>query len=87
MKGCRNCTNLTLKDCIINSDDFGWKCEGVKIENCKISGVTPFLDSSNVTLDNVDFNAKYILQYSENIKMFNTTRLFLACEKCLLQKL
>ena len=26
-----------------------------------------------MTLDNVEFNAKYILQYSENIKMFNTS--------------
>ena len=73
VKACRNCTNLTIKNSIINSEDFGWKCDGVKIINCKITGVTPLLDSSNVTLDEVNVVAKYIFQYSDNIKMFNTT--------------
>ena len=74
VKLCRNCSNLILKDCIINnSDDFGWKADGVKIINCKISGVTPFLDSLNVTVDGSELNGKYMLQYSDNIKIFNTT--------------
>ena len=74
VKACRNCSNLTLKDCIINSDDFGWKTEGVKIINCKFgSGTNPFLDSSNATVDGCEFTAKYIFQYSDNIKMTNTT--------------
>ena len=64
IKVCRNCSNLTIKDSVINSDDFGWMCEGVKLINCKISGVTPLLHSSNITIDGTDFNAKYILQYS-----------------------
>ena len=72
-KACRNCINLTLKDCVINSEDFGWKCEGVKIINCKIGGVTSFFDSSNVNIDESEFNTKYIFQYSDNIKMTNTT--------------
>ena len=73
IKCCRNCTNLTIKDCTINSDEFCWKTEGVKLENCKISGVYPLLCNNNVIIDNCDFQAKYILQYSENIKMFNTS--------------
>ena len=74
VKACRNCSNITLKDCIINSEGFGWKCEGVKIINCKISGITPFLDSSNVTVDGTEFkDAKYMFQYSDNIKMNNST--------------
>ena len=68
IKVCRNCSNLTIKDSVINSDDFGWMCEGVKLINCKISGVTPLLHSSNITIDGTDFNAKYILQYSNNIR-------------------
>ena len=73
VKACRNCSNLVLKDCTINSDDFGWKCGGVKIINCKINGVTSFFDSSNLTIDEAEFNSKYIFQYSDNIKMVNTT--------------
>ena len=73
MKACRNCINLTFKDCTINSEDFGWKSEGVTIANSKISGVTPFFDSSNINIDGAEINAKYLLQYSENIKMLNTT--------------
>ena len=73
VKVCRNCTNLTLKDCIINSDEFAWKTEGVNVINCKINGVYPFLSSSNINIDGVEFKAKYIFQYSENIKMYNTS--------------
>ena len=75
VKGCRNCTNLTMKDSIISSEDFGWKCDGVRLENCKLGGatVTPFLDCSNVTLDGCEVTAKYLLQYSTNINMYNTT--------------
>ena len=51
VKACRNCINLTFKDCTINSEDFGWKSEGVTIANSKISGVTPFFDSSNINID------------------------------------
>ena len=72
VKACRDCSNLTLKDCIINSDDFGWKSKGVKIINCKISGVSLFLDSSNASVDGTEFNTNYMFQYSDNIKMVNS---------------
>ena len=73
VKACRNCTNLVIKDSIINSDDFAWKCESIRLYNCKIEGITPLLDCTNVTLDGCQFNAKYILQYSSNINIYNTS--------------
>ena len=75
VKACRNCSNIVIKDSIIESEDFAWKCESIRLENCKLRGatVTPLLDCSNVTLDGCDVVAKYILQYSNNINMYNTS--------------
>ena len=75
VKACRNCSNLVIKDSIIQSEDFAWKCESIRLENCKLGGatVTPLLDCSNVTLDGCEIIAKYLLQYSTNINIFNCT--------------
>jgi len=35
-KACRNCINMYIKDSYINSEDFCWKSDGIKFENCKI---------------------------------------------------
>jgi hypothetical protein len=73
VKACRNCSNLTLKDCIINSDNFGWKCQGIRIINCKMSGVALFLGSSTASVEGSEFNTDYIFQYSDNIKILDST--------------
>ena len=75
VKACRNCTNLVIKDSIIESEDFAWKCESIRLINCKIRGatVTPLLDCSNATIDGCDIVAKYLLQYSTNINIYNST--------------
>ena len=74
VKACRNCTNLVIKDSVIQSEDFAWKCDGIKLINCKLGGatVTPLLDCSNVTIDGTEIIAKYLLQYSTNINIYNT---------------
>lgn len=75
VKACRNCSNIVIKDSIIESEDFAWKCESIKLENCKLRGatVTPLLDCSNVTLDGCEVVAKYILQYANNVNIYNTS--------------
>ena len=75
VKGCRNCSNIVIKDSIIQSEDFAWKCESIKLINCKIGGatVTPFFDCTNVTLDGCEIVSKYLLQYCTNINMYNCT--------------
>ena len=75
VKACRNCSNIVIKDSIIESEDFAWKCDSIKLENCKLRGatVTPLLDCTNVTLDGCDVVAKYILQYATNVNIYNTS--------------
>ena len=75
VKACRNCANIVIKDSVIQSEDFAWKCESIKLINCKLVGatVTPLLDCSNVTMDGCEVIAKYILQYSSNINLYNVT--------------
>jgi len=71
IKSCRNCINLRLKDTLVKSDEFGWQCEGVKVENCKLSGTYHFLSSSNIECQNTEATAKYIFQYANNISLYN----------------
>ena len=75
VKACRNCSNIVIKDSIIESEDFAWKCESIRLENCKLRGatVTPLFDCSNVTLDGCEVVAKYILQYATNVNIYNTS--------------
>ncbi len=75
VKACRNCSNIVIKDSIIESEDFAWKCDSIKLVNCKLRGatVTPLLDCTNVTLDGCDVVAKYILQYATNVNIYNTS--------------
>ena len=75
VKACRNCSNIIIKDSIIESEDFAWKCESIRLENCKVRGstVTPMLDCTNVTIDGCDIVAKYLLQYSNNINIYNSS--------------
>lgn len=69
IKAVRECKNITLKGCYIDSQEFGWKSEEIQLEDTEITSEYLFLDSKNVTLNNVKMKGKYSFQYMENLQI------------------
>ena len=71
IKAVRECKNISLVDCSIVSQEFGWKCDGITLTGSKIVSEYLFLDSRNVKLEQVEMKGKYSFQYMENLEIIN----------------
>ncbi len=67
IKAVRECRNIRLENCNIQSEEFGWKSSDITIENSEIQAQYIFFDSRNVVLDKVHMQGKYSFQYMENL--------------------
>lgn len=71
IKGVRECEDISLKNVTAVSPEFGWKCRGLRFENCAVTGDYFLLDSRELKLENVTLNGKYSFQYTENVTVEN----------------
>ncbi len=69
IKALRECTDMYLENCKINSTEFGWFCHNVKIKNCELISEYPFLQCTNMKFDGLKMNAKYSFQYVEDVTL------------------
>ncbi len=67
IKALRECQQIALVGCDIVSPEFGWKCQGITLEDSAITAEYLFFDSKNVKLDRVKMKGKYSFQYMENL--------------------
>ena len=67
IKAVRECKDIALRNCTIDSPEFGWKCSGITLADSRIRAEYLFLDSRDVALTNVDMQGKYSFQYMENL--------------------
>ena len=67
IKAVRECRNIRLKGCDVVSQEFGWKCDEISLEDTTIQSEYIFLDSRNVELNRVKMGGKYSFQYMENL--------------------
>ena len=72
IKAVRECDNTVLQNCDINSEEFGWFCRGMKMADCRLTSVYPFLQSRNLEIDGLNMQAKYSFQYVENVTIKNS---------------
>lgn len=72
IKALRECNNITLRDCKINSTEFGWFCHNVKITDCELISEYPFLQCSDMEFDGLHMTGKYSFQYVENAVIRNS---------------
>ena len=72
IKAVRECRDITINNCTIESQEFGWKSEGITVSNSQLTSEYLFLDSKNVKLDNVEMKGKYSFQYMENLEIRNS---------------
>ena len=67
IKAVRECRNIQLDGCRIESQEFGWKSSGITMKNSTVTAEYIFLDSRDVVLENVQMKGKYSFQYMENL--------------------
>lgn len=67
IKALRQCENICLENCDVDSLEFGWKSSGIRLSHCRVNAEYLFLDSRDVTLENVQMKGKYSFQYMENL--------------------
>ncbi len=72
VKALRECKNTVIRNCNIESVEFGWKTDNTKISGSSIVSEYIFFDSKNITIDKLNFKGKYSFQYDENVKIENS---------------
>ena len=73
IKCLRECKNILVDNCKIESPEFGWKCKGVKITNSTIDSMYFLFESKDVEIDNLSMSGKYSFQYMKNVYIKNST--------------
>jgi hypothetical protein len=69
IKAVRECRNISLTDCEIISQEFGWKSSNISLKDSSITAEYLFIDSRDVKLENVKMKGKYSFQYMENLEI------------------
>jgi len=69
VKAVRECEHITISNCEIESQEFGWKSNQILMSDTRITSEYLFLDSYNIQLKNVTMKGKYSFQYVENLKI------------------
>jgi hypothetical protein len=62
-KALRECGNIKIDNCEINSVEFGWFCNDIKMSDCQTEGAYFMLRSSRLEFSNIRLNGKYSFQY------------------------
>ena len=69
VKAVRECSDVSVKNCRIKSDEFGWKCRSLCIEDCTVESEYFLLDSGDIRLSGVRLSGKYSFQYTRNAEI------------------
>ena len=70
IKAIRECENISLKNCSVNSPEFAWKSQNLKIENVTIEeSEYPFFEIRGAKITGLKMKGKYSFQYDENIEI------------------
>ena len=71
-KALRECRDIVIHDCNVDSVEFGWNCERIHVEETKLCSEYLFLSSQELTLDRVQVKGKYSFQYARNVTIRNS---------------
>lgn len=66
IKALRECSEILMKDCDINSPEFGWSVRDMEMEDCTVQSEYFMMRSKNLHFTNVHMNGKYSFQYIED---------------------
>ena len=66
IKALRECANVILRNCDIDSAEFGWSVRGIEMEDCASQSEYFMMRSSELYFNHVQLKGKYSFQYIEN---------------------
>jgi hypothetical protein len=69
VKAIRECVNINISQCEVDSTEFGWKSENITVEDTQITSEYLFFESKNVKLHNIKMKGKYSFQYMDNLEI------------------
>ena len=66
IKALRECRSVSLRDCDVDSPEFGWKLENIRMEASTVRSEYFMLLSKQIYMQHVQLEGKYSFQYTEN---------------------
>lgn len=69
IKAVRECSDIRLERCRVDSQEFGWKSRDITLIDTDIVSEYLFMDSRDVKLQGVKMKGKYSFQYMENLEI------------------
>ena len=69
----REMHDIEIENVEINdADEVFWRCRNLNIKNLKLHGGTyPFMFSSNIRIDGLESDSKYVFQYVKDVEIHN----------------
>lgn len=67
VKCLRECDRMEIRHSKIASEEFGWRCRGLKIDDTELESQYLFFEARNAEIHNLRMKGKYSFQYTENI--------------------
>ena len=72
IKALRECKNVTLSECDVDSAEFGWRCSDITVKNTTVNSQYPFFECKNMQFSEFTLSGKYSFQYVENVEIRNS---------------
>ncbi|MCH5155716.1 MAG: DUF3737 family protein [Clostridiales bacterium] len=72
-KALRECKNTVIRDCDIDSSEFGWSLNGVRLTDSTASGEYFLARSKNLAIRRLSFKGKYCMQYIKDAIIIDCT--------------
>lgn len=72
IKAFRECSNISIDHCTIESSEFGWRCRTLQIEDSSLNSEYPFFECDHGYINNLSMTAKYSFQYVRDFEIHNS---------------
>ena len=72
IKALRECDDIVLSGCKIESEECAWKVRGFKISDCELKSQYPFFECRDMDIERLSMTGKYSFQYVENVLIRNS---------------
>lgn len=72
IKALRECRDITLENCDVNSEEFSWRCSDLTVKDSSLNSMYPFFECKNMNIDALTMTGKYSFQYIENARIKNS---------------
>ncbi|MBQ7932228.1 MAG: DUF3737 family protein [Clostridia bacterium] len=66
VKCLRECAGMTMRRMDVKSEEFGWRCRDLTIEDCTMEAVYFLFECRDVNIRRLTMGGKYSFQYMEN---------------------